>query len=105
MALFCALNASGAKLTSACVTRTVNGTGHESSPSTSASFFSSGAVDIVQRYAFFNFLALAQIGFNAPKPPTEFRFPLPRFAPNVAGPRASPLFPEMSAPAKLLKRI
>ena len=70
-----------------------------------ASFFSSGMVDIVRHYAFFNFQPWLRLARMAPKPPTELRFPLSAVAPNVAGPRASPLFTEMSTPAKLLKRI
>ena len=43
-----------------------------------ASFFSSGMVDIVRHYAFFNFQPWLRLASMAPKPPTEFRFPLSR---------------------------
>ena len=60
---------------------------HDSSPSTStsASFFSS-AVDILQRYAFFNFQPWLRLASMEPKPPTEFRFPLSADARNQRGP-------------------
>ena len=48
-----------------------------------ASFFSSGMVDMVQRYAFFNFQPWLRLASMEPKPPTEFRFPLSADARNV----------------------